>query len=250
MNVCSGRHTIFLSIVMPVYNEETTIEKVIAEHREVASRFPPYVGDWEIVCLDDGSMDSTPKLLRELALRTDKLKIVTHTENKGISASLGDLYEATRGSHIYVTGSDGQWPAENILPMLAQSEAGADYVVGVRSNRREVYNFQRRVVSSLYNLLPKLVFGVDTADAGSVKLGRREIFQLPIMSRSVFAEAERIVKAQRLGYRIAPVLIRFSPRSGGKASGATLSNIASSLRDCMKLRCGGLSRSLKTLAQP
>lgn len=240
---------IFLSIVIPAYNEETQIEAVVQEHIEVASRLPASVSDWEIVCLDDASADRTPALLAEVSRTNSRVRVLTHATNEGIFVSFNDLCRAARGSHIYMTAADGQWPAENLLPMLSKIEAGADFVVGVRTNRRDVYDLRRRFISFAFNFVAKILFGVETVDAGSIKIGKSRIFQLPLVSRSPFAEVERIVKAQRLGYRIALVPIRFLPRSGGKASGAKLKNVLSSLRDCLKVRFGGLDVSLLEEAQ-
>ncbi len=226
---------IFLSIVLAAYNEEANIERVILEHQDVLSKLSHSLDSWEIVCVDDGSVDSTPLLLTRLSSRVPNLRVLTHATNKGIFAAIDHLYQSAHGSHVYLTASDGQWPAKNLLPMFAQIQAGADYVVGVRTNRREVYDVRRRLISYAFNLLPKLLFGVNTFDAGSLKLGRREIFQLPVISRSPFAEAERIIRAQRLGYRIVGVPIEFNSRSGGKATGAKLSNIVTSVRDCLEL---------------
>jgi glycosyltransferase involved in cell wall biosynthesis len=241
---------IFLSIVMPAYNEEGQIRGVIGEHIEMASRLPPSVSDWEIVCLDDASADATPALLAEFSRAHDKVRVVNHETNQGIFASFHDVCQAARGTHVYMTAADGQWPAENILVMLAELEAGADLVVGVRTNRRDIYSFRRRVVSYSFNILVRLLYGVETGDAGSIKLGSRAIFQMPLVSRSPFAEAERIVTAHQLGYRIVSVPIRFLPRSSGKASGAGMKNILDSLRDCLKVRFGSRGSSLAPKMRP
>jgi hypothetical protein len=67
---------------------------------------------------------------------------------------------------------------------------------------------------------------------------------MPLVSQSPFAEAERIVNAHRLGYRVVSVPIQFLPRSSGKASGAGFKNILDSLRDCLKVRFGAERPSL------
>jgi len=135
---------------------------------------------------------------------------------------------------VYLTGSDGQWPAENLLRMMPALKNGADLVVGVRSNRAEVYSLSRRVVSYLFNLLPRVLFGVRTADAGSVKLGLRGIFTLDLISRSPFVEAERIIQARRHGHRVEFVPIQFVRRSAGKEGGASWRNIRRSIGDCFR----------------
>jgi hypothetical protein len=75
---------------------------------------------------------------------------------------------------------------------------------------------------------------VRVEDAGSNKLGVREVFEYPLISKSVFFEAERIILAQRKGLRVEFVPIRFLPRPGGKATGASWKNLRSSLVDLVR----------------
>jgi glycosyltransferase involved in cell wall biosynthesis len=226
---------IFLSIVMPAYNEQPHIESVIREHVETVTRLADCLHDWEIVCLDDGSHDGTAAVIESLSGENNKIRLVRHTENKGIFRSQTDLYHDARGTHIYSTGSDAQWPAANLLKMFPPLTAGADLVVGVRQNRKEIYSLRRRIVSHAFNLLPKLLFGLGTRDAGSVKLGVREAFTCNVISRSPFAEAERIIRAYKRGHRVEFVPIEFLSRTHGKAKGASLRNVVASLGDCFRL---------------
>jgi len=117
---------IFLSIVMPAYNEQPDIEAVIREHVEAVTKLADSLDDWEIVCLDDASQDGTAAVIEKLSQQTNKIRLLRHAENKGIYQSQTDLYLNARGTHIYSTGSDGQWPASNLLEMFPPLQAGAD----------------------------------------------------------------------------------------------------------------------------
>jgi glycosyltransferase involved in cell wall biosynthesis len=225
----------FLSIVMPAYNEQAHIEAVIREHIDIIAKLSDSPDDWEIVCLDDGSQDDTAGIVRRLSEHTKKVRLVVHTENMGIHQSLVDLYLSARGTHIYFTGSDGEWPAENLIKMLPALEAGADLVIGVRQNRKEIYNLRRRFISYGFNLVAKMLFGLATRDAGSIKLGVRDLFTCDVISHSPFSEAERIIRAHRRGYRVDFVPIQFLHRTHGKGKGATWRNVFGSLRDCLRL---------------
>jgi len=219
-----------LSVIMPVYNEQAMIERVVLDHVEAAHQLGDSVQAWEIVCVDDGSQDRTPEILRDLQQRVPELRVIRQ-ENQGIFGAFTRAYQEARGSHIFATGSDGQWPAGNLELLLRPALSGADLVVGVRSNRREVYTLARRLISMAFNLLPRLLFGVRVEDAGSVKLGVREVFEYPLISRSVFFEAERIILAQRAGRRVEFVPIRFLPRAQGQALGASWKNLRASVVD-------------------
>jgi len=229
------KRRMFLSIVMPAYNEQPHIEAVIREHLAAVTKLRDSLDDWEIVCLDDGSQDDTAGTIERLSRETKKIRLLRHAQNKGIYQSQTDLYLDARGTHFYATGSDGQWPAGNLLKMFPAVQAGADLVVGVRQNRRAVYSLRRRIVSHAFNLFAKMLFGVATRDAGSIKLGVRDVFTCEVISRSPFAEAERIIRAYKRGFRVEFVPIDFLPRTHGKAKGATLRNIVASLRDCFRL---------------
>jgi len=223
-----------LSVVLPAYNEEAVIEEVVLSHVDALNRLEGSLEGWEIVCVDDASTDRTPALLERLGRAIGELRVVRHPANRGIFESFADGFNAARGTHIYATGADGQWPASNLDRMFPALEAGADLVVGVRLNRRQVYSLRRRMVSAAFNLSSRLLFGVDTQDAGSIKLGVREVFRLPLLSRGPFVEAERIIRAGRSGYRVDFVPIDFTARTAVLETRARWSNVAAGARDCLK----------------
>jgi dolichol-phosphate mannosyltransferase len=225
---------IFLSVVLPAYNEEAAIEQVILDHVEVLATLREVISGWEIVCVDDASSDCTSLTLDRLSSTVGGLRVLRHRENAGTSRSFADGFIAAKGTHFYATGADGQWPAINLARMLRSVMAGADLVVGVRLNRSRVYGLKRRFVSFAFNLSSRVLFGVKTLDAGSVKLGIRDVFRLELISRSPFVEAERIVRAQRCGYRVDFVPVEFTSRRGGRETGVGWNNIVASTRDCVR----------------
>ena len=232
-----------LSVIMPAYNEEASVEAVILEHCQTLETLGDKVRDWEIVVVDDASTDSTLAILESLQKRIPRLRIARNPRNLGIAGALARCYAEARGTHIYGTASDGQWPAEHLVALADRAAAGADVVVAVRMNRNEVYSLARRFVSFGFNAIPRWLFGVDVRDAGGVKVARREVFQYRLVSTSPFSEAERIVKAHRSGLRIEFVPIQFLVRSGGKARGASWKNIRSSLWDVVRcLKAYGFRR--------
>jgi len=238
------KRPILLSVVMPAYNEDADIEHVILEHVDVLTTLGQFITGWEIVCVDDASYDRTPSTLDRLSARLTGLTVVRHRKNSGIYRSFADGFAAAQGTHFYATGADGQWPATNLAAMLRAVVAGADLVVGVRLNRSQVYGLKRRLVSLAFNLSSSVLFGVKTLDAGSVKLGTRELFRLELISRSPYVEAERILKAQRCGYRVDFVPVEFRARAGGEETGAGWSNIVASARDCLRcVKVYGVRRS-------
>ena len=224
--------SIVLSVVLPVYNEEKSIQKVVFDHVRVLEQIQNQISGWEIVCLDDASTDNTPQILAAVSKGMANMRIVRHPQNQGIYKTYMDLFKEARGTHIYQTASDGQWPAENCARMLkALIQSQADLLIGVRENRREIYSPWRRLLSFVFNGIPKLFFHLDTKDANGIKLGRREIFRLNLISKSFFGEIERIVLARAMNCQVSYCPIDFLPRVEGKAKGANFLNIAATLND-------------------
>lgn len=233
-----------LSILIPAYNEQATIEQVIQDHVSIALSLNRELVDWELVCLDDASTDETFRILERLRASCPKMRVIRHEKNQGINASFLHLFEEARGTHIYYTASDGQWPARNLSLLLrALVEHHMDLVVGVRPNRREIYGLWRRLLSYGFNWIPQVLFGVNTMDANSIKLGVREVFTMNLMSKSFFGEVERIIEAKRRGYRVGFETIEFLSRRSGKAHGAKWSNVFGTMWDCCRYawkRCSGI----------
>jgi hypothetical protein len=109
-----------------------------------------------------------------------------------------------------------------------------DVIVASRVDKR--YGPLRSFVSWGYNRLTTLIFGVRTFDAGAVKLMRRELIErFPVVSRSPFNEAERLIRAGRAGYRITEYPVHVKPRLTGRASGADLRLVAGALGDVARV---------------
>ena len=237
-----------LSVIMPCYNEAEVIEKVLFDHLRVITelrRHEPF--SFEILVVDDGSNDKTPEILARLKDEIPELRVLRNEPNRGIAFTLKRLYCETHGKTVYLTGSDDQWPAENLaLVWKERRDKGYDVVVGVRTNKSEVYSPYRHAVSSAYNQLTRLACGVAIGDAGSIKLAPREFYQIPVDSTSLFESAERLVRAHHLGWSLGFVPIRFEPRTQGKARGAALKVVLPALRDLVCVTIKARLRKLGT----
>lgn len=228
-NVNVSAATVEFSVAMPAYNEEEALPGVMEEAIAALSA-ADY--SYEIVVADDGSRDRTPAILKEWQERfPDKIRIVSHPQNRGIAATVETLLRTARGNYIFLNGSDGQWKTAEGLRLMA-ARTRYDIIVGVR--RCKYYNLWRAFVSSAYNALCFLLFGVRTYDAGSSKVIKREILDIPLTSKGVFREAERMIRAQRRGYRIGAVEVEFLPRRSGNASGARLDLVVQAIVDLLR----------------
>ena len=115
-----------LSIVIPVYNEEKTICAVLEELLDWLSQSDCKGGN-EVIVVDDGSCDQTPRLLDGIS----KIKVIRHPLNKGYGAALKTGIRRASGDVIVTMDSDGQHHPEDIVRLLEALE-GYDLVTGVR----------------------------------------------------------------------------------------------------------------------
>lgn len=214
-----------VSVCIPAFNEEQSIERVLWDADETIEKsgIPG-----ELLVLDDCSRDRTWDILQRLQPKLPRLQVRRHEVNQGIAVTFNELYQWASRELVFLNSADGQWKMDVLLDMLPVADR-FDLIIGRRKVKH--YSFSRHVVSWGFNALPVLLFATHTYDAGSVKLVRREIYDIPVISSGVFVEAERIVRARRRGYRIGVIDVDHFPRSGGKASGASVRLVARSFFD-------------------
>ena len=109
-----------LSIVIPVYN----VEKYLRECLD--SAIVPGIEGYEIVCVNDGSTDGSPKILEEYRKKYPELIQVVHTENQGLGAASNNGVAAAKGEYIAFLDSDDYLPANAVKEMLEACSLGED----------------------------------------------------------------------------------------------------------------------------
>jgi glycosyltransferase involved in cell wall biosynthesis len=217
-----------VTICIPAYNEEETIAQAVYEAQETLER-GKIPGD--IIVLDDHSRDHTWQILQRVQGDLPKVQLRRHEVNQGIARTFNELYQWANRELVFLNSADGQWKMSLLLEMLPLMDR---YDLLIARRKVKHYSFGRRIVSWGFNSLPVLLFATNTYDAGSIKLVRRELYEIPMMSSGVFAEAERIIRARRRGYRVGSVDVEHFPRRVGSASGARLSLVIRSLVDVAK----------------
>jgi glycosyltransferase involved in cell wall biosynthesis len=202
-----------LSVVIPVYNEAKTLEKVIARVRD--THLP-----MEIICVDDGSQDGTREVLERLAVEQD-IKAVFHGKNQGKGAALRTGFMEATGDIVVVQDADMEYDPQDIRLLLQPIlDNTADVVYGSR------FNGPDRAVSPLWHLAAnKLITNLFNVFHGHrftdvetcYKLFRREMIQevAPKLRENRFGiELEvtaRLLKNRNIRFHERP--IRYDRRS-------------------------------------
>ena len=225
-----------LSLVIPVHNEAENIGAVVSDARNVLAR---RFGTWEIVVVDDGSVDGSVDAARA-ALGDDAhhLVVVRHDSKRGYAATVTDGLRASHGRILAFMDGDRQFDARDLgvlLDRLDESDAGL--VAGIREERADPWH--RSVVSGVMNRLVRILYGIRRRDVDcGLKVFRRDLFTQasPLLAHSALFNTELFFKAQRLGYRVEQIPVRHLPRVAGRRSGARLVPILRALRDLVLLR--------------
>ena len=203
-----------ISACAPAFNEAGNIERVV---RAFADTLGGAGVDYEIIIVDDGSSDATPRVLERLGGEIPSLRVVAHPSNEGYGKSLRDAFAAAAKDYVFYTDADGQFDLAEMLAFLPLLDGG-NAVVGYRVGRAE--GALRRFVSRGYNLLVRVLFGLKVRDVDcSFKfLPRRELQALGLHSDKFFIDTELMVKLKRAGVPVLERGVRHLPREHGRST--------------------------------
>ncbi|MFH1444044.1 MAG: glycosyltransferase family 2 protein [Candidatus Peregrinibacteria bacterium] len=220
-----------LSIAIPAFNEEESLEPVVRRCIEILQQCS---NDFEIVLLDDGSTDHTRAIIEQLASEYPKVILPCfHQRNEGMSSAFERVQRAATKEYVFLFHADGQYQPETIAACLPHLSS-CDILLCRRMQKH--YSLYRSIISGSYRLLCRLCFGIDLLDPGGAKVIRSALFPtIPVRSRSIFSQAERVIRAFRSGCRIHTMDVPCEPRRTGQAKGGTIRDASVALRDMLLL---------------
>jgi glycosyltransferase involved in cell wall biosynthesis len=201
-----------LSIVTPIYNEEESIDALLAE---IHAALDPTGIDYEILCIDDGSTDRSCAVLAEHAKRDPRLVVAEFRRNFGQTAAMQAGLQAARGDVVVTLDADLQNDPKDIPRMLAKLDEGYDLVAGWRADRKDRF-VDRRLPSIIANWLISSTTTVRLHDYGcTLKAMRREV----ATELRLYGEMHRFipVMASLVGARIAELPVNHRARQFGKS---------------------------------
>ncbi|HWP49211.1 MAG TPA: glycosyltransferase [Candidatus Limnocylindrales bacterium] len=201
-----------LSVVIPVYNEETNIKILIPQVKSVLDKIKK---TYEIILVDDGSSDGTFKTLKKLAEQDPNLKLVRFRRNFGQTAALSAGFDLARGKVVIPMDGDLQNDPEDIPRLLEKMEEGYDVVSGWRENRKDRF-LTRKLPSYLANKLISITTRVHLHDYGcTLKAYKKEILD----GIQLYGEMHRFIPALAswMGVRVAEIKVNHRPREYGNS---------------------------------
>lgn len=154
-----------LSVVAPMFNEESTAERFYERVCAALEGLP-----FELVVVDDGSTDGTPAILDRLAAGDPRVRVVYLSRNFGHQTAITAGLDHARGDAVVMIDADLQDPPETILELLERWRAGADVVYAVRSSRSGETRFKVTTARWFYRLMSTLSDVELAHDAGDFRL--------------------------------------------------------------------------------
>ena len=229
---------ITLSIFFPTYNEEENIRETIQRTTRVAEE-SPYIGEYEIIIVNDGSSDGTREISEELARTNPAVRVINHVRNSGYGAALKTGIAAARMDYVFFTDADLQFDIvelQNLLVHLAHYPV----VIGYRAPRRD--STMRLMNAWGWNALNRILFGLRVRDIDcAFKLFKRDAVQsIRLQSKGAMISAETLIRLARKKIPVKEVPVSHLPRKAGNPTGAKPSVILRAFTEMIELYRGEL----------
>ncbi len=205
-----GENNLFLSVIIPLYNEEGNATELYERLKRVLDGLGK---EYEIIFINDGSTDCTGELLRGFFEKDKRVRVIELRTNFGKSSALSAGFDHARGDVILSMDGDLQDCPEEIPIFVEKIEQGYDIVSGWRQQRHTPF-FTKRLPSKVANWMIARVTGVDLHDFGNAyKAYKREV----ITGIKIYGDHHRFIPAlaKQFGVRILEIPIKNEPRRYG-----------------------------------
>lgn len=200
-----------ISIVIPVYNEVKTIDEIIRRVQQVDVKK-------EVIIVDDGSIDGTCELLKEIPQSQEDVKVIFHNCNQGKGAALRTGFATVTGDVIIIQDADLEYDPREYTKLLEPILDGrADVVYGSRflGGPHRVLFFWHYIGNRFLTLLSNILTNLNLSDMETCyKVFRRQVLnEITLKSNRFGFEPEFTAKVAKKGFRIYEVPISYSGRT-------------------------------------
>lgn len=201
-----------ISIIIPFFNEAGNIATLPGALWPALERIPDT--EWEVVCIDDGSADSTLAELVALSARDRRFRVLELSRNFGKEAALTAGLDAARGDAVIPMDADLQDPPEAVVEMVAAWRSGAEVVLARRSDRSSDGMLKRQTASWFYRLHNRLSGTKIPENVGDFRLMDRAV----VDALKLLPERQRFMKGlfAWVGFRTTVIDYVRPPRRTGK----------------------------------
>ena len=201
-----------ISLFLPVLDEE---ENLVPMHAKIAAALAELDRKAEIIFVDDGSTDRSLAILKEIAEKDDRVRVISLRRNYGQTAAMAAGIDAAKGEILIPMDADLQNDPADIKRLLEKLDEGFDVVSGWRKNRQDKL-ISRKIPSQIANRIISWIGGVHLHDYGcSLKAYRRDVLQ----DVRLYGEMHRFIPiyASWAGARVTEIPVDHHARTMGKS---------------------------------
>ena len=223
-----------LSIILPCYNEEENVEKVVRAADAICKKVAE---DYEILVINDGSKDRTEEIANGLTTEFPNLVVVSQA-NKGYGGAIKRGFETATKDWVFFTDSDLQFDLNELESFIPYSNE-YNFIFGYRIKRAD--KFHRILIAKMLKVWNRILLGfpmyIKDIDC-AFKLMKREDFLsiFPLVVEGGLINTEFILKIHRKGYKIKQVGVHHYPRVAGNPTGSNFGVIFKAVKETFKLR--------------
>jgi glycosyltransferase involved in cell wall biosynthesis len=203
-----------LTVIIPCYNEEAVL---LETHQRLAAVLDDLESlNYELIYVDDGSRDRTPKLLRDLqGTQAQQVRALLLSRNFGHQIAVTAGLEHASGDAVVVIDADLQDPPELILEMVERWQDGYDVVYGVRTDREGETFFKLWTARNFYRLLNRFSNVQIPLDVGDFRLMSRRVVDALL----AMPERDRFLRGMVswVGFKQIAVMYQRAPRFAGES---------------------------------
>ena len=203
-----------ITAFFPCYNDAASIGDLVLV---ADATLRGLTDDYEIIVVNDGSRDDSAEVLRALAPRVARLRVVTHGTNRGYGAALRSGFANATKDLVFYTDGDGQYDASEIPILLILLTEDTHFVNGMKMTRRDPA--YRVFFGNLHRFITRWMFWLPVTDVDcDFRLIRRSIVQrLSLKSSSGSICVELVKQAQRAGAQFREVSVHHYARRSGES---------------------------------
>jgi glycosyltransferase involved in cell wall biosynthesis len=161
-----------VSIVVPVYNEEEVLEEL---YRRVSEAMDQIEDPWELILVDDGSVDDSATIIQRLHEQDPRVKGISFSRNFGFQEAVTAGLTYAGGQAVILSDADLQDPPEIIPEMLEKWREGSDVVYGIRAHREGETWFKKLTALVFYRLIRRITNVEIPVDTGDFRLMDRRV---------------------------------------------------------------------------
>ena len=198
-----------ISIIIPIYNEELSINSL---YNEIKNVVPNIFNFHEIIFIDDGSNDSSFKIINQLALDDSQVISIRLNRNFGKSDALNEGFKLAKYEYIVTLDGDLQDDPNEIIKLINTLDEGWDCVSGWKKNRKDPYS--KTIPSLFFNTFINFFSGLKLHDLNcGIKAYRKDAIQ----SLNIYGGLHRYIPLLLFnnGYKVTECVVNHRPRKHG-----------------------------------